>query len=86
VTADDLSIEAISAALTGSFGRDLRVHDAIGSTNDEALEWAAAGAGEGAVVTADQQTQGRGRWSRGWLSPPGRSDRKSTRLNSSHNR
>jgi BirA family biotin operon repressor/biotin-[acetyl-CoA-carboxylase] ligase len=73
VTADDLSIESITRALSGSFGRDLRVHDAIGSTNDEALEWAAAGAPEGAAVTADQQTQGRGRWSRGWHSPPGRS-------------
>ncbi|MDQ3914317.1 MAG: biotin--[acetyl-CoA-carboxylase] ligase [Actinomycetota bacterium] len=73
MTADDLSIESISAALTGSFGRDLRVRGAIGSTNDEALEWAAAGAPEGAAVTADQQTQGRGRWSRGWHSPPGRS-------------
>ncbi|HEV2756206.1 MAG TPA: biotin--[acetyl-CoA-carboxylase] ligase [Actinomycetota bacterium] len=71
--ADDLSTEAIAAALTGSFGRELRVHDAIGSTNDDALEWAAAGAPEGAAVTADQQTQGRGRWSRGWHSPPGRS-------------
>ncbi len=71
--ADDLSTDAISAALRGSFGRDLRVHDAIGSTNDEALAWAVAGAPEGAVVTADQQTQGRGRWNRAWLSPPGRS-------------
>jgi BirA family biotin operon repressor/biotin-[acetyl-CoA-carboxylase] ligase len=73
VTADDLSIESITAALSGSFGRELRVFDAIGSTNDEALEWAAAGAPEGAVVTAGQQTQGRGRWSRSWLSPPGSS-------------
>ena len=73
MTAADLSTDSISAALTGSFGRELRVHDAVGSTNDEALEWAAAGAPEGAVVTADQQTQGRGRWSRAWLSPPGTS-------------
>ena len=71
--ADDLSIDALRRALRGSFGRELRVHDAIGSTNDEALEWAGAGAPEGAVVTADQQIQGRGRWNRSWLSPPGRS-------------
>ncbi|MFN2586789.1 MAG: biotin--[acetyl-CoA-carboxylase] ligase [Actinomycetota bacterium] len=71
--ADDLSIESITAALGGSFGRELRVHDSIGSTNDDALEWAAAGAPEGAVVAADRQTKGRGRWSRGWHSPPGRS-------------
>jgi BirA family biotin operon repressor/biotin-[acetyl-CoA-carboxylase] ligase len=73
VPADDLSRDAIAGSLRGSFGRDLRVHDAVGSTNDEALEWAAAGAPEGAVVTADQQTKGRGRWSRSWHSPRGRS-------------
>ncbi|HEX2058522.1 MAG TPA: biotin--[acetyl-CoA-carboxylase] ligase [Actinomycetota bacterium] len=70
---DDHSTDALRAALRGSFGQELRVHDAVGSTNDEALEWAAAGAPEGAIVTADQQTQGRGRWNRSWLSPPGRS-------------
>jgi BirA family biotin operon repressor/biotin-[acetyl-CoA-carboxylase] ligase len=73
VPPEDLSTAAITSALRGSFGRELRVHDAIGSTNDDALEWAAAGAPEGAVVTADQQTQGRGRWNRSWLSPPGSS-------------
>ncbi|HYP22976.1 MAG TPA: biotin--[acetyl-CoA-carboxylase] ligase [Actinomycetota bacterium] len=71
--ADDLSTDAIRAALRGSFGAELRTFDAIGSTNDEALAWAEAGAPEGAVVTADQQTAGRGRWNRSWLSPPGRS-------------
>ncbi|HEX2294073.1 MAG TPA: biotin--[acetyl-CoA-carboxylase] ligase [Actinomycetota bacterium] len=71
--ADDLSPDALREALRGSFGRELQVHDAIGSTNDATLEWAADGAPEGAVVTADQQTQGRGRWNRSWSSPPGRS-------------
>lgn len=71
--ADDLSSDAIRAALRGSFGSELRVHDAIGSTNDAALEWATEGAPEGAVVTADEQTEGRGRWNRSWHSPPGRS-------------
>ncbi|MDQ3981627.1 MAG: biotin--[acetyl-CoA-carboxylase] ligase, partial [Actinomycetota bacterium] len=72
-TADDLGVDTIRAGLRGSFGGELRVFDAIGSTNDDALEWAAAGAPEGAVVTADQQIQGRGRWNRSWLSPSGRS-------------
>lgn len=71
--ADDLSTDALRAALRGSFGAELRVFDAIGSTNDEALSWAESGAPEGAVVTADQQTAGRGRWNRSWHSPPGRS-------------
>jgi len=41
------------------------------STNDEAAAWARAGAPAGAVVTADAQTQGRGRQRRPWHSPPG---------------
>jgi BirA family biotin operon repressor/biotin-[acetyl-CoA-carboxylase] ligase len=41
------------------------------STNDVAREWALAGAPEGAVVTADRQTRGRGRRARVWESPSG---------------
>ena len=72
MTDDDLSTEAVSAALSGTFGRPLRVHVEVASTNDEALEWAMSGAPEGAVVVADHQAAGRGRWARTWLSPPGR--------------
>jgi BirA family transcriptional regulator, biotin operon repressor / biotin---[acetyl-CoA-carboxylase] ligase len=41
------------------------------STNDVAREWALAGAPEGAVVSAVQQTRGRGRRARVWDSPAG---------------
>jgi BirA family biotin operon repressor/biotin-[acetyl-CoA-carboxylase] ligase len=40
-----------------------------GSTNDEAAAWARRSAPEGAVVTADAQTKGRGRLGRTWHSP-----------------
>jgi BirA family transcriptional regulator, biotin operon repressor / biotin---[acetyl-CoA-carboxylase] ligase len=50
---------------------DVRHYDSIGSTNDEAMRLAAEGAPHGTVVHADQQTSGRGRLSRRWLSPPG---------------
>ena len=50
---------------------DVRHYDSIGSTNDEALRLAREGAAHGTVVHADQQTAGRGRLSRRWLSPPG---------------
>jgi BirA family biotin operon repressor/biotin-[acetyl-CoA-carboxylase] ligase len=50
---------------------DLRYAVSIGSTNDAALALAAAGAPEGAAVTADQQTAGRGRQGRSWSSPAG---------------
>jgi BirA family biotin operon repressor/biotin-[acetyl-CoA-carboxylase] ligase len=50
---------------------DVRHYDSVGSTNDEALRLARDGAAHGTVVHADQQTAGRGRLARRWLSPPG---------------
>ena len=43
----------------------------VGSTNDVASSLAASGDAEGVVVCADEQTAGRGRRGRSWLSPPG---------------
>lgn len=43
----------------------------LASTNDEARRLAEDGAAAGLVVTADEQTRGRGRHGRGWTSPPG---------------
>lgn len=43
-----------------------------GSTNDRARELAAAGAPHGTLVTAREQTAGRGRHGRTWIGPPGR--------------
>lgn len=47
----------------------LRYFDSIGSTNDEAMVWAASGAKDFSLVVADEQTQGRGRLDRKWLTP-----------------
>ncbi|MBA3348995.1 MAG: biotin--[acetyl-CoA-carboxylase] ligase, partial [Actinobacteria bacterium] len=69
----DLSAEAIEAVVGGSLGRPARWFDAIGSTNDEAWAWARDGAPEGALVVADHQTQGRGRWDRAWVDRAGSS-------------
>jgi BirA family biotin operon repressor/biotin-[acetyl-CoA-carboxylase] ligase len=49
----------------------LRYFDSIGSTNDEALAWAASGAKDFSLVVADEQTQGRGRLDRKWFTPKG---------------
>jgi BirA family biotin operon repressor/biotin-[acetyl-CoA-carboxylase] ligase len=49
----------------------LHAFDTVGSTNDEALRLAEAGAAEGHVVFAREQTRGRGRYGRRWQSPPG---------------
>lgn len=43
----------------------------LGSTNDVAARWAAVGAPDLALVAADEQTAGRGRLQRRWLTPPG---------------
>jgi BirA family biotin operon repressor/biotin-[acetyl-CoA-carboxylase] ligase len=49
----------------------LITYETIGSTNDEAKRLARAGEAEGLVIRADQQTSGRGRRGRTWVSPPG---------------
>lgn len=56
-----------------SFGAPRKDLDETGSTNDDALRWAEDGAPEGALVVAEQQTAGRGRRGRTWLSEPGHS-------------
>lgn len=63
----------IEPHLKGPLGRPVRVHDVTGSTNTDAREWAEDGAPEGALVVADRQTAGRGRWGRAWSSAPGSS-------------
>lgn len=50
-----------------------RFYPAIGSTNDEALAWAASDAPDAALVLAEAQTSGRGRAGRTWISQPGSS-------------
>jgi BirA family biotin operon repressor/biotin-[acetyl-CoA-carboxylase] ligase len=50
---------------------DLRYFPEVGSTNDEVLARAEAGARDGLAVLADAQRAGRGRRGRSWFSPPG---------------
>lgn len=52
-------------------GYQLAAYESIGSTNDEALRLAEAGAPGGTVVWARAQSGGRGRSGRPWSSPPG---------------
>lgn len=78
--ADVLDPVDIESSLRGRFGRPLRYLESVGSTNDEAMEWAVEGAPEGAVVVTDHQTAGRGRWGRTWSSEPRRLLQSSTVL------
>jgi BirA family transcriptional regulator, biotin operon repressor / biotin---[acetyl-CoA-carboxylase] ligase len=55
-----------------SFGHPHRHYRRTGSTNIRARELAAAGAPHGTVVTASEQSEGRGRQGRTWTAPPGK--------------
>jgi len=46
-------------------------HPVLDSTNERAKTLARAGAPHGTVVTADEQSAGRGRQGRAWVAPPG---------------
>jgi BirA family biotin operon repressor/biotin-[acetyl-CoA-carboxylase] ligase len=65
--------EALLGTVLGAsgFGSPRKVLTSTGSTNADALVWADRDAPEGALVVADQQTEGRGRQGRSWLSEPG---------------
>lgn len=45
--------------------------ESLGSTNTEAASWAMQGSPEGLCIVADEQTAGRGRLERRWVSPKG---------------
>jgi BirA family biotin operon repressor/biotin-[acetyl-CoA-carboxylase] ligase len=53
------------------FGHPIYLYLQIGSTNDEAKRLAEGGAPEGLLVVAEEQTAGKGRLGRQWLTPPG---------------
>jgi BirA family biotin operon repressor/biotin-[acetyl-CoA-carboxylase] ligase len=64
--------EALEAATTGlRFGRPLHTYRSLGSTNEVATLLAESGAPEGTLVTAEEQTRGKGRHGRLWHSPRG---------------
>ena len=55
-----------------TFGRPRRHHRRTDSTNERARELAERGAPSGTIVTAGEQTAGRGRQGRAWAAPPGK--------------
>jgi len=56
---------------TRVIGREIRYFTATDSTNRQAYALGEAAVAEGLVVIADQQSAGRGRMGRTWVSPPG---------------
>ncbi len=67
-----LDIMRVQMALSGSvIGSRLYYLQLTGSTMDDARELARDGEREGAIVIAEEQNKGRGRFNRAWVSPPG---------------
>ena len=60
---------ALARPRLGRLGSRVLFFRSTGSTNDVALNLAALGDHEGAVIVADQQTAGRGRRGHAWFSP-----------------
>jgi BirA family biotin operon repressor/biotin-[acetyl-CoA-carboxylase] ligase len=70
--AKDISPSTITQGLdTSIIGRKVLYYPTLNSTMDTARHEAQQGAPDGTVIIAGQQTGGRGRLRRDWLSPPG---------------
>jgi BirA family biotin operon repressor/biotin-[acetyl-CoA-carboxylase] ligase len=72
VNQDGFDLTALNATFAGTrFADKLKFFPSIHSTNTHAMAEADAGAPEGMVYFADEQTAGRGRGAHAWASPPG---------------
>ncbi|TMC00552.1 MAG: biotin--[acetyl-CoA-carboxylase] ligase [Chloroflexi bacterium] len=68
-----LDLESLENRLrTQIIGRRLVYLTSTGSTQDIARREAEDGCAEGTIVLAEEQTAGRGRFGRAWVSPPGK--------------
>ncbi len=69
---DSLSADVITNGLETRFvGQRVVYYPSVTSTNEVAKQQAQQGAAEGTVIIADEQTGGRGRLKRAWLTPRG---------------
>ena len=67
---DVLTFEEVKNLLsTLSIGKNIVYYDSVGSTNSIAKELAESGEQHGTVVISEEQTTGRGRLGRNWISP-----------------
>ena len=68
-----MDLKLLSEALSNTPVSATHAYETIGSTNDEALAWADEGAADNSLVISDEQTKGRGRFNRRWVTRPGSS-------------
>jgi BirA family transcriptional regulator, biotin operon repressor / biotin---[acetyl-CoA-carboxylase] ligase len=66
-----LGLDAPAAGHPGTIWGDILVFSETGSTNEDVLRRAAAGAPEGLVIAAEEQNAGKGRLGRTWQARPG---------------
>ncbi len=64
-------LELLPLLNTHELGRTVHYREEVPSTNEVAFRLAQDGASHGEVVISEQQTKGRGRRGRVWVSPPG---------------
>jgi BirA family transcriptional regulator, biotin operon repressor / biotin---[acetyl-CoA-carboxylase] ligase len=70
---DTLNAEKIKSLLENTlFSKNIRIYDKLESTNNTAKELYKKGAIDGTVILAEEQTAGRGRMDRVWVSPSGK--------------
>jgi BirA family biotin operon repressor/biotin-[acetyl-CoA-carboxylase] ligase len=63
--------EAFIKAIQSTSVPQFKYYSSIDSTNRIALEWLENGTPDGAIVFADHQSSGRGRFERNWVTQPG---------------
>lgn len=69
---DTIAGEEVGSRLhTQRMGREIRYFSRIDSTNQYAKRIAEEGAADGTLIIADEQTAGKGRSGRTWVTPPG---------------
>ncbi len=69
---DTIAAEEVGSRLTTTrMGREIRYFSRIDSTNQYAKRIAEEGAPDGTLIIADEQTAGKGRSGRHWVTPPG---------------
>ncbi|WP_309118625.1 biotin--[acetyl-CoA-carboxylase] ligase [Paenibacillus sp.] len=70
---DKYRLDELMQRLSGTaFGKSVKLYDVVESTQNAVHEALLAGAPEGALVLAEGQSAGRGRFGRVWFSPPGK--------------
>ncbi len=66
-----MDLQQLQEALSDLDIADIHYFESIGSTHDHALDWCTQGALEYSLVVADEQTTGRGRMQRQWITRKG---------------